>query len=410
MKVCILTTSYPRFEGDYAGNFIHNLAKELVKNKIKVSVVAPHDINTKNYEILDGVEVYRFQYWFTKKNQKVAYGGGMLYNLRESFFAKIQFPFFIIFLFLSCLRITKKNDFIHAQFLLTGLIGLFVKKITGKKLILTIHAGDLFGLEKIPFKRNIAKLIAFRTDKINCVSKYIKDRFLNLLSSDVFLKIHDQIIVMPMGVSLERFTNIINPQSIRIEKISNKTILLFVGRISDKKGLSTLIDSISILQNLNDDVQLSIVGDGPLRKQLEKRVDELKLNKYIRFMGMISDRELTDLYISSDIVIVPSIITEYGDTEGLPVVILEAMAAGKPIIASNVSGIPDVIKDGINGFLVEQKNQEQLAEKICYLIEHTDERIQMGINGRKLVEEKFTWEKIAGKTLEIYNDLLRESE
>lgn len=401
-----MATSYPRWTSDPTSPFVHNLAKELIKNGIDVSVVTPHEDNTKDYEIIDNVMVHRFQYWFTKEGQKLAYHGGMLPNFQKSFLAKIQFPLFLFFYFLKGLKIAKKCDLIHAQFLLSGFIGVFIKKITGKKLILTIHAGGLFGLERMPFKRKIARLIAIETDKINVVSNYIGERFLNLLTAGISLKIKNHIIVMPMGVHLDRFNYSL--KSDESSKVNiNEITLLFVGRIADKKGLPTLIDAMFILKDSITNFRLYIVGGGPLKSTMEKRVSDLELNKFIKFKGRVSDQELTELYLSSDIVIVPSIISEYGDTEGMPVVILEAMAAGTPIIASNVSGIPDAVKDGVNGFLVEQKNAKQLAEKILYLIEHPEVRERMGKEGRKMVEEKFTWEKIAKKTIEIYKKTLR---
>ena len=97
MKICMLTTSYPRFRGDYAGNFVHNLTKELVKNHIKVTVVAPHDHNTKNFEQIDGVDIYRFKYWFTKKGHRLTYGSGIPSNIVNSPIAIVQ-----IFVFILC--------------------------------------------------------------------------------------------------------------------------------------------------------------------------------------------------------------------------------------------------------------------------------------------------------------------
>jgi glycosyltransferase involved in cell wall biosynthesis len=406
LKICILTSTYPRWKNDYIPAFVHNLAKELVKAGICVIVVAPHDANTKSHDFIDGVEIYRFQYWFTRKGQRVAYGSGMPDNLAHSVLAKIQLPFFILFFFLKGLKIAKKCDLIHAQFLLSGFIGVFIKKITGKKLILTIHAGGLFGLERMPCKRKVARLIAIETDKINVVSNYIGERFLKLLTADMSMKIKDHIVVMPMGVHLDRFNSGSKPGS----KVNiNKIALLFVGRITDKKGLPTLIDAIHILKETVTNFQLYIVGGGPLKSRMEKRVSDLELNKYTEFTGRVSDQELTELYRSSDIVIVPSVISESGDTEGMPVVILEAMAAGKPIVASNVSGIPDVVTDGINGYLVEQKDPEQLAEKIIYLIEHPKLRENMGMVGRKMVEKKFTWKKIGERTIEMYSGILSKT-
>ena len=91
--------------------------------------------------------------------------------------------------------------------------------------------------------------------------------------------------------------------------------------------------------------------------------------------------------------------------EGFGISALEAMSYSKPIIGSDVGGITDIVKDQINGLLVEPRNHQQLAEKICYLIENPKERIRMGIEGRKIVEKSYTWKKIAGKTIELYSNL-----
>ena len=127
MKICMLSTSYPRYIGDYVGIFVHNLAKELVKQGLKVSVLAPHDIKTKDHEVIDGVEIYRVRYWFTKQSHKLAYGEGMPYNFSHLILAKIQLPFFLLFFFLRSLRVAKSCDVIHAHFLPSGILGALIK-------------------------------------------------------------------------------------------------------------------------------------------------------------------------------------------------------------------------------------------------------------------------------------------
>ena len=101
----MLSTSYPRWEGDPSSPFIEGLCKELVKKGIEVNVVAPHDVGTKEYEIISGVKIHRFQYWFTKKGQKLAYHGGMPYNIAHFTLSKIQLPFFMISFFFKGLSV-----------------------------------------------------------------------------------------------------------------------------------------------------------------------------------------------------------------------------------------------------------------------------------------------------------------
>jgi glycosyltransferase involved in cell wall biosynthesis len=127
------------------------------------------------------------------------------------------------------------------------------------------------------------------------------------------------------------------------------------------------------------------------------------LDKNITFTGSVNHSDVPLFLKEADIFVLPSL------SEGFPVVIPEAMAAGKPVVASNVGGIPDAVTDGVTGFLVAPKNAEQLAEKIVYLIEHPEEGKRMGKAGRRLVEERFTWEKIAKRTIGIYKTLLEEN-
>jgi glycosyltransferase involved in cell wall biosynthesis len=401
----MLTTSYPRWRGDPSSPFIEELCKELVKKEIDVTIVAPHDKDTKDYEIIEGVKIHRFKYWITKKGQRLSYNGGMPYNFFHNPLAKIQLPFFLIFFFLKGIQTSKNCDIIHAQFLLSGFIGVLIKKFTRKNLLLTIHAGGLFSLEKMPLKRKIAKLISQETSKIQVVSNYIKKRFLKLLEEDYSQEIMNDLTVLPMGVNTNRFDknkNITNLKDVLINEIN----LLFVGRISDKKGLPTLLDAVNILKTKVKNFKLFIVGDGPLKNEMEEKSKNLGLNDYIEFTGRVSNKELTNKFLTSQIVIVPSIVSNYGDTEGLPVVILEAMAAGKPVIASNVSGIPEIVIDGKSGILVQPNDEITLANKIQYLSSNQKLRKEMGDFGREIIIKNYSWDIIVLKTMELYKNII----
>ena len=170
MKVCILTTSYPRYQGDYAGNFVHNLAKELVNENINVRVVAPHDINTKDHEFIDGVEIFRFKYWFTKKGQKVAYGLGLPNNISSSIFVNIQMFFFMFFFFIKGLKVAKNCDLLHSQWVVSAYPGYLISRIKNLNCFLTVHGASIF-LRRFRF---LTELIISKVDFVIFNSSYTK--------------------------------------------------------------------------------------------------------------------------------------------------------------------------------------------------------------------------------------------
>ena len=122
----------------------------------------------------------------------------------------------------------------------------------------------------------------------------------------------------------------------------------------------------------------------------------------VTLYGKVSESKLKALYLASDIFILPAIIDRWGDTEGLGVVLLEAMSVGKPVIASRVGGITDIVKHNETGYLVDEKNSEVLAQAIVKVLRNKKLSKRLATGGQKFVREKFSWKKIIEKTLEIY--------
>lgn len=409
MKVCILTSGYPRHKDDFDSIYIHELAKNLTTFNNEVHVLTPHYPNCKVEEELDDVNVHRFPYFYPKKYQKLCYGGGIPYNFKNSYLAKMQVPLFFLSELLSVIKIVKREkiDVINSHWLVPqGLVGAICKKIFRIPHLSTIHAADLFGLERLPFKRKIADFIVENSDEIVVVSSYIGERLLCLTSPKLKRNVEKKMIILPMGVHTELFQNTTNKTKLLSEyKINSKFNLLFLGRFGEKKGISYLIKALPKILSQTKDINLVICGDGYLRKKLEQLVKKMNLEKYVRFTGFITNEEKVDYLSISDILIVPSIVAHSGDTEGLPVVILEGLAAGKPIIASNVSGVKDVINDGWNGFLVVQKNPEQIADKVLGLLDDKELRVRFSKNALESAK-KYDWEVIGGEYEKIMRSKL----
>jgi glycosyltransferase involved in cell wall biosynthesis len=146
-------------------------------------------------------------------------------------------------------------------------------------------------------------------------------------------------------------------------------------------------------------VKLILIGDGQERQDLEKLSDYLNLRDFILFKGKLPNDEVLEYMVASDIFILPSL------SEGFPVVIPEAMASGLPIITTNARGLPEIIQNNINGFIVETKNAKQIAERALYLLEDHKTRNRIAMTNKQDVNN-YTWEKIINRLEGIYSNIL----
>ncbi|GAH59092.1 unnamed protein product, partial [marine sediment metagenome] len=155
-------------------------------------------------------------------------------------------------------------------------------------------------------------------------------------------------------------------------------------------------------------IEYIIAGEGPLRNELEGLVSKFKIEKYVKFLGAVEQKEVLKLYQQAHIFVLPSVTASNRDQEGIPVVLMEAQATGLPVISTYHSGIPEGVLDGKSSFLVPEKDVDALAEKIEYLIEHPEIWADMGKTGRKYVEEKYDINKLNQKVVEIYQNLIKD--
>ena len=202
-------------------------------------------------------------------------------------------------------------------------------------------------------------------------------------------------VYVPNGVDIGRFDK---EKSGR--KKNQKIRFLFVGRLEKQKGCKYLIRATKILVEKTKNFDIILVGAGSQREILENLTKENKLGSYVTFLGRVGDEKLRELYCTSDVFVLPSL------WEGLPLTLLEAWAAKLPVIVTNVGGIPDVCVDGENAFIVRPKDPENIVEAMLRLIEDEELRRRIGKNGEELVRRKFSWEKIAMGTLNLYDEIL----
>jgi len=397
MKILILTTTFPRWKDDTTPAFVYELSKRLQKEGFEIVVLAPHHEGAKRFEIMDGMKVYRFPYFYPKKYQKLAYEGGILSNLKRNHLAKLQVPLLFLSELFYAIKIIKKEriNFIHSHWIIpSGLVGSILKRTYRKPHITTAHAGDVFTIRNSKILSKIGSFVFKNSDKITANSNYTKNAITSIED-----KIKDIVEIIPMGVD----TSLFHPKhatGLR-DDFEAEYLILSVGRLVEKKGVKYLIMAMKDVIKEFPNAKLIICGAGPEEENLENLTKKLNLKENVIFVGYIKNSDLPKYYTSSDIFILPSIKVKGGDTEGLGVVLLEAMACGTPVIGSNTGGITDIIKHGESGFLVKPKDPEDIAEKIIVLLSNKELQQKFSEEGLKIVRERFSWNVIVKKFVKI---------
>jgi glycosyltransferase involved in cell wall biosynthesis len=314
---------------------------------------------------------------------------------------------------LAVSRYLRKNsqliDVIHVHLTSIGLIvSILCRRLPGK-MVYTCHQGEweLLGKKLSLFERIHLFLDPYLMRRVNTVialNDSARERFVSKSGT-----IADKIVVVHNGVDTDFFRPYTETTETTRKKygLENKLAVLFVGRMARIKGVEHLVKATNMLVNGFKYGNVVFVLVGPFTfDATEKPINKEEMLGYIKrhqlysniaLTGSLPQEEVRALYVTCDIFVLPSL------AEGDPLVTLEAMASGKPIIGTKVGGIPHHIRDGWNGFLIDPANEQQLADKIKYLIDNPDERKRMGANSRRYAMEEFDWHKVAERLLAVYN-------
>ncbi|MCX7956697.1 MAG: glycosyltransferase [Endomicrobia bacterium] len=301
------------------------------------------------------------------------------------------------------LNIAKRKGIklIHAHFGPNGVYGIKLKEKLKIPLIVSFYGRDITELPKFclypPAWLNY--FLYFNDLKIKADLFIGNCNFLCEKLREKGIK-NNKIKLLYPGIRINKFDKKKN------NEIKEKK-LLFVGRFVEKKGVEYIIKAVNILKKRYPDIILYLCGDGELRSRLESLVNSLSLNHNIIFLGWKGREEITKLMMETKIFVLPSITASNGDMEGLPTVILEAMAQGLPVVSTFHAGIPEAVINGETGFLVPEKDEKSLAEKIDILLSDMALAKKMGLRGRELLEEKFNLSKQVEKLEQIYKEFIR---
>jgi len=209
--------------------------------------------------------------------------------------------------------------------------------------------------------------------------------------------------VIPPGVDIERFNPKNNGQAIRERfGLGSSKIVMFVGRLTFHKGVNHLIDAAGLYR----DAKYLIVGSGPEEERLKHLAAASPNAKNIIFAGKASAEDLPHYYAACDLLVLPSV----SRLEAFGLVMLEAMASGRPVITSDMPGMREVVVDGVDGLLAEPLDAHDISEKVRILLDDDEKRKRFGANGRLKVEERFTWARVTKMTEDAYKRILHRKE
>jgi len=394
LKILYIVTAFPRNEEDPITPWLTETIKRLNDKNLQIDVFTSAYKGLRRNKI-SGIDVFRFRYFF-KTFENLTHEEMTLERMKKGGLYKILPFFYVLFgsigIFFHCRK--RKYDIIHVHWPFPHfLFGYLASRICKCPLVSTFHSVELIYL-----KRTFIRMDFF----INWVVK--KSNIITVNSSYTARKLEKyspiNLKIIPFGAATE------NKKIVKKQRKSEYFNLLFVGRLVERKGVEYLLKAIKILKEKTK-VKLTIVGDGNLKETLKAKKVQLNLSdKDVKFTGQIPREKLIDYYNNCDAFILPAIIDSKGDTEGLGVVLLEAMSFKKPVIASGVGGIVDIVKDKKTGLLVKEKSADELASAIEFLLKNPKEREDIAKNGYLFQKQNFSWENIISSLLSEYKKLI----
>lgn len=400
MKKHILVTAstFPSSSKDPVPTFVKDLVVAMKEQdpELRFSVLAPHDhrSSTKDFSKHKEYDEYRFHYMWPRSLERLAGQGGIVPTLKQNPALYLVVPFFLLAQFFAVVRLTfrLKPDLVNAHWIIPqGFVCALASLITRKKIVSTVHGGDVFTFNNKPAKA-VKRFVLKRSSIVVVNSSATKAQSLDLYKSANYQ-------IIPMGVTINQFAGS------RAASKSDTLRLLFVGRVTEEKGIQYLLRSLPILKERGIPFTATIVGTGPYDQLLQKEADDLGLADDVTFTGWVEQKNIASYYKNSDIFVGPSVQSSNGWQEALGVVFLEASSAGLPIIATRSGGIVDIVKDGQTGLLVKQRSPEEIANAIEKL-KNNELRETLGIQAKKHVTENYSWESVGKKYVSVIQQLL----
>ncbi len=380
MKILIPSIHYPPVIGGFEV-FTQNVAEKVGRTD-DVWVVTGRVINAPNFEIKEKLRIIRTSPT-TLKDLSFS-GWGFILGA-------------MVWIFFKSLKIIKKEkiELIHAQGFLSGILSYILSRISKVPYIITIQSADFSVYHHklnikpiIGFYKKMERAIFANAAYCHAISEHLKEHLLKYSPKAT--------IVIPNGVDIKKFVP--DPDKFATRKklgLATENLIVCVSRLEHKNGTHDLISAAKLLSEEIKDFKIIICGSGSQKEELEKMIENFGLKNKVFLLGSVLYEKIPQYVAAGDIFIRPSLAEGFGNA------FVEAMAAGVAVIGTPVGGIPDFLKDGVNGLFCEQANPKDIAEKIKRLI--NDKNLaQKIIAGGMSTAREYDWSGIAEKVKNLY--------
>jgi len=391
MRICFVASTYPRSDEDTAVPWLREDLRRLADRGYEVHVFAPAFKGSKSHKV-DGITVHRYRYFFAGK-EDLTHDAGAPTKIRRPDYLVITL-FYILFGSIGLYRLHRKEKFdllhIHWPFP-HGLFGLVARKAHPAPIALSFHGAELLLARKFKFVDPILKRFTRQAQLVTCNSSYTAGAIRKLGTCEP--------VILPYGSPVPE-RNVKPPSS------AQKTIL-FVGRLIERKGVEYLLQAMPLVK-AEIDCRLVVVGNGVLLEPLKQQARDMGISDYVEFRVDIPEAELIRAYEECNVFVLPAIVDSRGDTEGLGVVLIEALSFRRPVVASAVGGIVDVIRNEETGYLAREKDPKSLAVNITRALKNPDEAARLAQQGYEHVQLTYNWDKIIDRTEQLYSEIVKE--
>jgi glycosyltransferase involved in cell wall biosynthesis len=389
LKVCVVTTAFPRWQGDAQAVFVWEAIRAIARQGVDMRVVAMHSPGAATYEVMEGIPVYRPRYAWPETMEVLRKGGagGLPVTWEQYPLARLQMVPFMAAHVAGVVRHAVGCDLVHAHWTLSAAAAIASRIWHGVPVLLTSQGSDLLRAPKAWLGRMFARSVLRHSDCVTVLSKALAEQALLLGASE------DRLDVIPNGVD----TRVFRPSDEKREPI-----VLYVGSLIERKGLRYLVAAFPAVLRHVPQARLVLIGEGPQRAELEKALDESGVRARVTWLPFMTQEKVRQWMRRARVLVLPS--TE----EGQGVVLLEAMACGTPVIGSRIGGIQDVITPQV-GALVPPADPSALADSTVRLMRDMDRWDAASKAARRRAVQMYDWNQIAVRFVDLYESLVSAS-
>lgn len=383
-SVLIVTTNFPRWEGDPHSPWLVELLGLLRQRGLAIEILAPAYAGQGSH-VVHGFRVHRFRY-APARWETLTHDEGAPNKIRRNPRYLLLLPTYLLAGMIAAWRLGRAShyDIVHVHWPMPqGLLGLVARWAGRGRLVATFYGADLVMARRFKFVQPLVRAFTRQCVEVAAISSFTAREVQRMTGITSRL--------IPYGITVP-------PESPPVSGEPGK--ILTVGRLIARKGTTYLIEAMARLAN--PAAHLVVVGEGHERPALEEQVRALRLEEHVTFAGRVSDEELQRHYQTCQVFVLPAIVDSSGDTEMLGMVSLEAMRYAKPVVATKVGGVADIVQDNVTGLLVEQRDPAALATAIERVLTDPALAVSLGQAGYGFAREHFSWEAIVQQTLMLY--------